>query len=135
MQGTIVAPTWTNILVLACLAASMTVNALVTGLIVFRIFKVFREVKNITTSNEKSLGVTGGEKLRSVIFIIIESGMALFAIQLARLVTTAIGMQSNTDGAAYKAFQFIASIHEMLNVVISLVIITSYLTDNVAVRV
>jgi hypothetical protein len=80
-QGTISATTWSNILVLTSLTASMTVNALVTGLIVFRIFKVFREVKD----------VTGGRKIRSIIFIIIESGMALFAIQLGRVVIAATG--------------------------------------------
>ena len=56
------------------LTTSMTVNALATGLIVFRIFKVFREVNKNIASDEKSLGVTGGEKLCSIIFIIIESG-------------------------------------------------------------
>src|SRR5882757_2788074 len=67
---------WGNILTLTGLTASMTVNALVTGLIVFRIFKVFREIKSVTISDETSLGVTqaGGRKLQSIIFIIIESG-------------------------------------------------------------
>ena len=124
--------TWGNILAIASLAASMTVNALVTGLIVFRIFKVFREVKHVTTSDEKSLGVTGGRKFRSIIFIIIESGMTLFAIQLARLVVAATGERTNAEGDIY---QLIASIHEMLNVVISSVIVTLYSTDNVAARV
>ena len=45
---------------LTSLTTSMTVNVLATGLIVFRILKVFREVKDNTTSDEKSLGVTGG---------------------------------------------------------------------------
>ena len=110
----------------------MTVNALVTGLIVFRIFKVFREVKHVTTSDEKSLGVTGGGKLRSIIFIIIESGMALFAIQLARLVVAATGETTNAEADIY---QLIVGIHEMLNVVISSVVVTLYSTDNVAARV
>ena len=119
-------------LVLASLAASMTVNALVTGLIVFRIFKVFRQVKYVTTSNEKSSGTTGRRKLRSVIFIIIESGMALFAIQLVRLVIGATGLGTDAENDVY---QLIITIHEMLNVVISSVIITLYSTDNVAARV
>ena len=75
---------WGTRLVLTSLITSMTVNALVTGLIVFRIFKVFREVKGVTTLEDRSLGITRGNKLRSVTFIIIESGMVLFAIQLAR---------------------------------------------------
>ena len=135
LQGTIDAPAWSSILILASLAASMAVNALVTGLIVFRIFKVFREVKIVTPSNEKSSGVTGGSKLRSIIFIIIESGLVLFAIQLARLVISANVIQSNTEDAAYGALQLIASIHEMLNVVISSAIVILYFTDNVAARV
>ena len=47
-QGAILTTSWGNTLSLASLIASMTVNALATGLIVFRIFKVFREVKDIT---------------------------------------------------------------------------------------
>ena len=123
---------WGLILALASFTASMTVNALVTGLIVFRIFKVFRQVKNLTTSNEQSLGVTGGRKLRSIIFIIIESGMALFVIQLLRLAIAATGQGTIAEEDVY---QLITGIHEMLNVVISSVIVTLYSTDNVAARV
>jgi len=51
------------------------------------IFKVFRrEVQFSTTSAEKFLGFTGGRRLRSLIFSIIESGMALFSIQLVRVI-------------------------------------------------
>jgi hypothetical protein len=92
---------WGGKLVLTSLTASMIVNALVTGLIVFRIFRVFRhlhEVKSVNTSGETSLRITGGKKLRSIIFIIIESGMALFKGALglesrtgSRLVSPAIG--------------------------------------------
>jgi hypothetical protein len=136
VQGEISTTAWSDILTIASLVASMTVNALVTGLIVFRIFKVFREAKDVTTSNEKSLGITGGRKLRSIIFIIIESGMILFAIQLVRLVLSVFVMQLNsTEDAVYNAFQLIVSIHEIINVVISSVIVTLYSTDNVAARV
>jgi hypothetical protein len=116
-QGQIDVSAWGSILALASFTASMTVNALVTGLIVFKIFKVFREVKSVTTSNEKFLGVThaGGRKLRSIIFIIIESGMALFAIQLLRLVIAATGPGTNAEQDIYT---LIIGIHEMLNVVI-----------------
>ena len=114
---------WGKRLLLTCLITSMTVNALVTGLIVFRIFKVYREIKSVTTLEDKSLGITGGNKLRSVIFIIIESGMALFAIQLVRVVITASQPALVTD-AAYYAFEFIIGIHEMVNVIISSVIVT-----------
>ena len=87
----------------------MTVNALATGLIVFKICKMFREVK--TTPDYQYLGLTGGSKIRRIIFILIESGMALFSIQLARLVLSIIG----TD-AAYATYCPIACIHQMLNV-------------------
>ena len=105
---------WSNILTLASLTASMIVNALVTGLIVFKILMVICEVKSIT-SNEKSLVVTGGRRFRSIIFIIIESGMALFAIQLARLIIAATGQSTDAER---DIFTLTASIHEMLNVVI-----------------
>jgi hypothetical protein len=97
------------------LAASMTINALVTVLIVFRIFKVFHEVKD----------VTGGKKLCSIIFIIIESGMALFAIQLACLVIAATEERTNAECNIYL---LIGCIHKMLNVVISSVTATLYIT-------
>ena len=115
---------WGIRLALTSLITSMTVNALVTGLIVFKISKVFREVKSVTTSEDKSLGITHGNKLRSVIFIIIESGMALFAIQLARVVLTIIAQSRALTSAENYAFQFIIGIHTMANVIISSVIVT-----------
>ena len=114
---------WGNRLNLTSFITSMTVNALVTALIVFKISKVFREVRSATTLEDKSLGITHGNKLRSVTFIIIESGMALFAIQLARVVVTT-QLTTLTYGAAYYAYLFIVSIHEMVNVIISSVIVT-----------
>ena len=116
-QGGIYTSAWGNTLILTSLSASMTVNALVTGLIVFRIFRVFRVAKNNTTLDEKYLGVTGGSKLRSIMFIIIESGMALFAIQFARLVVTATGISTNTKG---DILNLMIRTHEMLNVIINI---------------
>ena len=55
---------------------------LVTGLIVFKTIKVFLEIK--ATSVERTLCSTKGIELRHIIFIIIESGMALFVSQLLR---------------------------------------------------
>ena len=108
--------------VLTALTASMTVNALVTGLIVFKIFKVFREVKRTTTADGKSLGITNsGSKLRSVLFVIIESGMTLFAIQLLRVVLS-VGQFNGTvyiRNTSTDAFVLISNIHAMLNVIIS----------------
>ena len=113
------------------LIASMTVNALATGLIVLRIFKVFGKAKDNTTSDEESLGFTRGRKLRSIIFIIIESGMALLVIQLARVVLVIIDISSPNENLAWQAvYDFIAGIHEMLNVIISSVIVSLCFTDN-----
>ena len=122
IQNQVYTTVWGIRLTLTSLVTSMTVNALVTGLIVFKIFKVFREVKGVATSEDKSLGITHGNKLRSVIFIIIESGMALFAIQLARVVVSS-QLTSPVDAKFY-AFQFIIAIHEMVNVIISSLIVT-----------
>ena len=133
-QGEYLITLWGGALDLASLIASMTVNALATGLIVFRIFKVFREVKDITTSDEKSLGFTGGRKLRSVIFVIIESGMALLVIQVARVVLVIIDfdISSMNENLVWQAVDnLIVPIHEMLNVITSSVIATLCFTDNV----
>ena len=120
VQGQLWVPEWSNILVVAGLTLSMAVNALVTGLIVFRILKVFREVKTATV-DDQTLGVTGGNTLRRVIFIIIESGMALFSIQLTRLVV--IVVMINTNAATVQdAYDLIVCIHDMLNVIITSVI-------------
>ena len=116
---------WIDILTLTGLILSMTVNALVTGLIVFRIFKVFQKVKT-STADAQILGVTGGSTLRRVIFIIIESGMALFSIQLARLVVTIVGIMTPDPVYALAAFSLIVTIHEMLNVIIRSVIPTLF---------
>ena len=104
---------WSNVLVLIGIALSMTVNALVTGLIVFRIFKVFREFKTAAADNQTSGVPGGGIPLQRVIFILIESGVALFLIQLTRLVVAIVP----TDEASNDAFYFITGIHEMLNVI------------------
>ena len=92
----------------------MAVNALVTGLIVFKILKVFLEVRAATTSVERTLGTTGGTKLRHVIFIIIESGMALLVVQLAHFVLYNLP-EIETEVYAYNIF---IGINEMLNVII-----------------
>ena len=99
------------------LVMSMTLNALVTSLIAFRIFKA---VKGNTTfyENLKSLGVAGGRHLefRYIMFVIIESGMALFSIQLARVVSTALRAGGSSSDSDLDAFNLITACHEMLNV-------------------
>ena len=74
---------WPNTVAITGFAASMAVNALMMGMIVFRILKA-TGVK--PTSVERILGSTEGNKFRHIMFIIIESGMALFVIQLVRVV-------------------------------------------------
>ena len=101
------------------LAASMAVNTLVTGLIAFKILKVFLEVKNSTTSVERSLGSSGVAKLHHIVFIIIESGMALFVIQLIRLLLDSVPSVQSTN-----AVYMIIGIHEMFNVIIKSVLIS-----------
>ena len=105
---------------LTAFAASMAVNALVTGLIVFKILKVFLEVKTAYTSVERTLGSTGDTisctRLRQIIFIIIESGMALFAIQLVRLVLN--NLPVSFAGPAAVSGVLVVGINEMFNVII-----------------
>ena len=78
---------WGSILGLSSLVISLVVNAVVTGLIVFKILKVYRGVRP-TIIEDQTFGIArdAGAKLRSIMFIIIESGMAMFTIQLIRVV-------------------------------------------------
>ena len=92
------------------LTASMAVNALVTGLIVFKILKVFLEVSPILA--ELTLDSTGGSKLRHIIFVIIESGMMLFAIQVIRLEFWILPMEWTIAAGDY-----IDVIQQMLDVI------------------
>jgi hypothetical protein len=94
---------------------SMAVNTLVTGLIVFKILKVFLKADAATTSVERALGRTGGSELQHVIFIIIESGMTLFAVQLGRFVLYNITVTSAAVSDAYIIF---VGANEMFNVII-----------------
>ena len=125
VRGQIYSPDWSSFLTVAGIALSMIVNALVTGLIVFRIFRVFQEVKT-GTADDQMLGVTGRSTLQRVIFILIESNMALFSMQLARLVANTMLTNSGQT-----TLDLIISIHRMLNVIIGSVIITLF-TDNMS---
>ena len=113
VQGQNVTAAWVNTVVLTSLTLSMAVNTLMTGLIVVKILKVFLEVEATVTSVERTLGLTGGTKLRHIIFIIIESGMTLFAIQLVRIVLLAVPSSSDTFDYVYL---LVVSIHQMFNV-------------------
>ena len=106
--------TWGVTMTLTGLITSMAVNGLVTGLIVFRILKVFLVKAN---SIERNLGSTGGGislQVRNIVFVIIESGMALFAIQLVRVLFYILpSVQQHTI-----AGDLITGINEMFNVII-----------------
>ena len=103
-------------MVVTSFALSMAVNTLMTGLIAFKILKVFLEVKATMTSVERTLGSTGGTKLRHIIFIIIESGMELFAIQLARVLLMAVPSPPSNTAIDYA--NLVIAINQMFNVVI-----------------
>ena len=85
----------------------MAVNTLVTGMIVFRILKV---------TGARPSTLTGGNKFRHIMFIIIESGMALFAIQLVRLVLAFISVPVGQEAYFQSAFNIVVVINQMLNV-------------------
>ncbi|KAF8801525.1 hypothetical protein BYT27DRAFT_7341856 [Phlegmacium glaucopus] len=99
---------WGGLGVLTSLLMSLIVNVLVTGLIAFRIAKVYWNVKN--TLNKNTLGAAGGSKLRSIIFIVIESGMALLACQMAWIVSALV-----MTTAAIEAMDVSEGVHEMVN--------------------
>ena len=104
---------WPNAVYITGLAASMAVNTLATGMIVFRIFKVtgYRP-----TLIEGTLGSAEGNKFRHIMFIVIESGMALFAIQLVRVVLSFIPA-SVDQVPLLVANDFVVAINQMLNVI------------------
>ena len=106
---------WPNTTFITGLAASMTVNALVTGMIVFRILKA-TGVK--PTSIERTLGSTDGNKFRHIMFIIIESAMALFAIQLVRIVVLFLTVPVEQAPFLLAANDFVIAINQVLNVII-----------------
>jgi hypothetical protein len=124
VQGALFDARWGNILTLTALTASMVVNALMTGLIVFKILRVFLGLK--PTSVERTLGSlssTGDSKLQHILFIIIESGMALFAIQLIRVVLSSLVSQIASNDVTKPpgsviGMEFVIGIHEMFNVII-----------------
>ena len=99
------------------LAASMAVNALMTGMIVFRILEA-TGVKPTLVERTQALGSTEGNKFRHIMFIIIESGMALFAIQLVRIVLSFISVPVEQDPFLEVAYDIVIFINQMLNVII-----------------
>ena len=91
-------------------ASSIAVNTLVTGMIVFRILKV---------TGARPSTLTGGNKFRHIMFIIIESGMALFAIQLVRgVLLLFFFIPVTVEQVPYLrgAYDIVTSVNQMLNV-------------------
>ena len=120
VQGILITTAWGTPVSTTSFAASMAVNVLVTGLIVFKILKVFLEVKAATTSIERSLGSTGGTKFRHIIFVIIESGMLMFAVQLVRVVLFIL------PTAPLQGIDLVTGISEMFNVIIRFCLISNF---------
>ena len=67
------------------------------------------------TPGERTLGNNSGTKYRNIISIIIESGMALFCIQLIRVVLI-VNYEMTGSDVPLNALQIIIPIHEILNV-------------------
>ena len=110
-------------MILTSFATSLTVNALVTCLIVFRITKVYWEVVKPTLVGN-TLRATGGDRLRPIIFIFIESGIALLCLQLAQIVLSVID-----TNATIIVYPPIVGMGRMLNVIITFVIITCFFAN------
>ena len=110
----------------ASLTMSMVVNSLVTSLIVFRIFKVFRAVR--PTSNEQILGATRRSRFRPVVFLLIESGTLLFSIQSIWLVFGTL-LARPPDSSVTEAYPTIVAIHQMFTV--SIIHLYLYFANNV----
>ena len=77
-----------------------------------------------STSEYRYLGVGGANgKIRSIIFIIIESGMAMFSIQLVRVVLNALELD---------VMYLVVGISQMFNVIIQSVIFFIHLTEMIS---
>lgn len=108
-------------MIVAGIAIYMAVNALVTGLIVWKIFKVYRNSEVKSTLDDLILADTGRRKVRTVMFVVIESGMVLLSIQLARFVLALVSTNASDD-----AFTLVISIQQMLNVSAKSVVAPSF---------
>jgi len=76
-------PDWYLSAVTAFFFLSLAVNALVTGLIVYRIITVYNDIRGFNTSNFQS-SAHGHRDLYPLISILIESGLITFVAQLAQ---------------------------------------------------
>ena len=96
----------------------MAVNTLMTGMIVFRILKVTGSGAMHSTSVERTLGSTRGNKFRHIMFIVIESGMVLFAIQAVRVLLVFMPVSVEQDLLLTAGNDIVVIINQMLNVII-----------------
>ena len=101
------------------LGISLTVNAAVTGLIALRILKMYKEVNPTVEHRNLGNGGPAGGRLRCIMFIIIESGMAMFTIQLIWVVLTTI-LQND-------AFYISVGINDIFNVIIHSLVISTFI--------
>ena len=86
---------------------SLTVNAVVSGLILLRIVKVYWEVEPILYEN--FFYATSESKFRSIAAAIIESAMALFALQVILVVCSSV-----KTGPANEVGNLTIGTHQML---------------------
>ena len=108
----------TFLVTITSFAVTMAVNGLVTGLIMFRILKVFLEVNAASTSVKRTLGSAGGTKFRYIIFVIIESSMTLLVIQLVCMVLYTVVGQSQFVSLAVLTLNYFTPVSKMFNVII-----------------
>ena len=108
---------YAKIVGLTSFAISLAVNAVVMCSIVLWIVKVYWKVWH--TSEDQDLGIGGGNsRLQSIVFIIIESGMAMFSIQLVRFVLYILELDAE---------YLVVGINQIFNVIIQPVIFIFHL--------
>jgi hypothetical protein len=69
-------------LVLSCFSLSLAENALVTGLIIFKILTVYRDIQGLTNRVGYASGL--GRDIAPILSILIESGVITFMAQLVQ---------------------------------------------------
>ena len=77
-------PEWYFSAVTAFFFISLAVNALVTGLIVYRILNVYNDIRGFNSNGHANAHGSGQRNLYPLISILIESGLITFVGQLAQ---------------------------------------------------
>ena len=106
---------------ITALAASMVVNVLVTGLMLFKILDV------VLNSQAHSVDQTSGIGPWGIISVISQSSMALFAIQLIRIVISSLmDLQAGQPSPRLQnALELVTRTHQILNVIITSVLFST----------